>query len=110
MRFKRFPIYIQHDSNDCGPTCLRMISRYYGKSYTAGGILKGIVIKKQGLSLTDLGRAAERIGYRTVMAKLTLAQLTNQLPLPLIAVFDSSHYVVVYKIKGNVITLGDPSF
>ena len=28
---KKFPIYIQLDSMDCGPTCLRIIAKYYGK-------------------------------------------------------------------------------
>ena len=31
---KRFPHYHQHDAMDCGPTCLRMIAKYYGKNYS----------------------------------------------------------------------------
>ncbi|MDR2147028.1 MAG: C39 family peptidase, partial [Tannerella sp.] len=31
---KSFPHYTQLDKMDCGPTCLRMIARYYGRSYT----------------------------------------------------------------------------
>ena len=27
-----FPHYIQHDAMDCGPTCLRMIAKYYGRT------------------------------------------------------------------------------
>lgn len=26
-----FPFYRQPDSKDCGPTCLRVIAKYYGK-------------------------------------------------------------------------------
>ena len=29
-----FPHYIQLDAMDCGPTCLRMIAKFYGKSYS----------------------------------------------------------------------------
>ncbi|RHM54170.1 hypothetical protein DWZ57_21915 [Bacteroides fragilis] len=29
---KKFPIYIQLDSMDCGPTCLRIIAKYYGNT------------------------------------------------------------------------------
>lgn len=29
----KFPIYSQLDAMDCGPTCLRMIAKYYGRSY-----------------------------------------------------------------------------
>ncbi len=29
-----FPVYKQLDTMDCGPTCLRMVARYYGKTYS----------------------------------------------------------------------------
>ncbi|RGD26738.1 MULTISPECIES: cysteine peptidase family C39 domain-containing protein, partial [Parabacteroides] len=32
--FKPFPTYRQLDSMDCGPTCLRMIARFYGRVYS----------------------------------------------------------------------------
>jgi len=28
---KKFPFYRQLDQKDCGPTCLKMIAKYYGK-------------------------------------------------------------------------------
>ena len=30
---KKFPFYKQYDRTDCGPACLRMIAKYYGKTY-----------------------------------------------------------------------------
>nr|WP_083823563.1 cysteine peptidase family C39 domain-containing protein [Alloprevotella rava] len=30
----RLPHYIQNDAMDCGPSCLRMIAKYYGHHYT----------------------------------------------------------------------------
>lgn len=27
----KFPHYLQLDAMDCGPTCLRMIAKFYGK-------------------------------------------------------------------------------
>ena len=30
----KFPVYIQHDSMQCGIACLQMICKYYGKEYT----------------------------------------------------------------------------
>ena len=29
---KNFPFYKQPDSKDCGPTCLKIIAKYYGKT------------------------------------------------------------------------------
>ncbi len=31
---KKFSSYTQLDAMDCGPTCLRMIAKYYGKHYS----------------------------------------------------------------------------
>lgn len=33
MKIKTFPHYQQLDSMDCGPTCLRIIAKYYGKHF-----------------------------------------------------------------------------
>ena len=29
---KKFPNYIQADSKDCGPTCLKIVAKHYGKT------------------------------------------------------------------------------
>ena len=31
---KNFPYYPQHDTMDCGPTCLRMVAAFHGKCYS----------------------------------------------------------------------------
>jgi len=31
---KKFPHYHQPDAMDCGPTCLRMVAKLYGKNYS----------------------------------------------------------------------------
>lgn len=33
MSLKSFPHYQQQEAADCGPFCLRMIAKYYGKVY-----------------------------------------------------------------------------
>lgn len=30
----KFPHYKQLDAMDCGPTCLRMVAKHYGKTYS----------------------------------------------------------------------------
>lgn len=46
---KKFPFYHQHDANDCGPTCLRMIAAHYGKRYS----LEYIYASKPALSVRE---------------------------------------------------------
>lgn len=31
---RSFSFYIQHDTMDCGSTCLRMVAAFYGKRYS----------------------------------------------------------------------------
>jgi ATP-binding cassette subfamily B protein len=31
----KFPHYTQLDAMDCGSTCLRMLAKYYGRSYSS---------------------------------------------------------------------------
>jgi len=35
MKTNSFPHYLQLDAMDCGPSCLRMVAKYYGKTYTS---------------------------------------------------------------------------
>ena len=49
-----FPVYKQLDSMDCGPTCLRMIARYYGKSYSLQFLRSRLDITKSGVSMIGM--------------------------------------------------------
>jgi len=33
-----FPFYKQLNAMNCGPTCLRMVAKYYGRHFNTGGI------------------------------------------------------------------------
>ena len=47
----RFPHYLQHDAMDCGPTCLRMIAKYYGKNYSLHTLRERSFITREGVSM-----------------------------------------------------------
>lgn len=68
---KNFPFYKQLDSMDCGPTCLRMIARYYGKSYSLQHLREISYIDRAGVSLKGIAEAAEQIGFRTLAVKVS---------------------------------------
>lgn len=62
----RFPYYPQYDSMDCGPSCLRMIAKYYGKSYSLQTLRERCFITREGVSMLGISDAAEAIGFRTI--------------------------------------------
>ncbi len=96
---KRFPFYQQYDSMDCGPTCLRMIAKHYGKSYTLENLRHKTSISREGVSMLGISQAAEEIGFRTLGGRLSLEKLVELAPLPCILHWDQNHFVVLYDIK-----------
>ena len=96
---KSFPFYTQMDAMDCGPTCLRMIAKYYGKSYSLQTLRARSFITRNGVSMLGISDAAEFIGFRTMGASTSIEQLVNDVPLPCILHWRQSHFVVCYGIK-----------
>ncbi len=84
---------------DCGPSCLRMIAKYYGKSYSLQALRSKAFITKSGVSMLGISDAAESIGFRTRGYRLTWEQLRDEVPLPCIVHWNQRHFVVVYRIK-----------
>jgi ATP-binding cassette subfamily B protein len=105
---KRFPFYQQLDAMDCGPTCLRMVASYYGKTYSLQTLRQKSYITREGVSLLRLSNAAEAIGFRTLMAKIPFEKLKQEAPLPFIAHWRQRHFVVVYGFSNNEVQVADP--
>lgn len=106
---KPFPFYKQPDSKDCGPTCLRIIAKYYGKLITLQEIRDLSETTRAGSNLLNLSDAAESIGFKSLAVKLNFNKF-KEAPLPLIVHWDKNHFVVVYKIKRSIIYVSDPSY
>ena len=96
---KPFPHYQQLDSMDCGPSCLRMIAKYYGRSYSLQNLRERSFITRQGVSMLGISDAAESIGFRTRGVRISLEQLIEDVPLPCILHWNQDHFVVLYGIK-----------
>lgn len=108
-----FPLIHQPDAMDCGPACLGMIAKYYGKDYDINNLRANSYIGKDGVSLLGISRAAENIGFRTVGGRITFEKLAEKALLPCIVHWKQDHFVVVYAIKkskknGYDIYIADP--
>jgi ABC-type bacteriocin/lantibiotic exporter with double-glycine peptidase domain len=51
---------------DCGPTCLRMVARYYGKSYSLQYLRSRSYITREGVSTLGINEAAENISFKYI--------------------------------------------
>jgi ATP-binding cassette subfamily B protein len=105
----KFPFYKQFDLMDCGPSCIRMIAKYYGKSYSLEFLREKCFITREGVSLLGISEAAESIGMHTIGVKITYEQLKNDAILPCIVHWQQNHFVVVYKIKKDRVYIADPA-
>lgn len=90
-----FPIYKQLAEMDCGPTCLRMIAKHYGKHFAPESLNKLTRITHEGTSLLKLRKAAEKMGFKTLAAAITFEQLDKETPLPCIVLWNQNHFVVI---------------
>ena len=104
-----FPTYPQQDQMDCGPTCLRMVAKHYGKSIPIDALRRWSGIGKEGVNLLGIAGAAEAIGFRTQGVQLSLQQLQTDAKLPCILHWSQQHFVVLYKIKRRTYYLADPA-
>ena len=107
-RTKKFPFINQLSTTDCGPTCLRMVSNYYGKCFENN--LDNDSISAHGMSLGEMQAMAEMMEFEAVPVSITLESLKTKAPLPAIIHWGQNHYVVIYKIKKDLFYIADPAF
>lgn len=113
----RFPYEKQPDSVDCGPSSLKMISKYYKKEVSLDFLRNICHTVRAGVSLLSISKAAEHIGFKTICGIVTFDDFINKALLPCIVHWDQEHFVVVYKIKPKgtfrrrtEIYVADPAF
>jgi ATP-binding cassette subfamily B protein len=105
---KNFPHYKQRDNKDCGPTCLKIISKYYKKTISIQQLRTISETTRTGSSLLGLSEASEQLGYRSLGIKVDLEKL-KEAPLPCILHWNKNHYVVLYKIRNDTFYVSDPA-
>lgn len=103
-----FPYFKQADQMDCGPTCLRMVSKYYGKNYRIQTIRDNAGINREGVNLLGISEAAEKLGFRTTGVKIGLEALET-IVLPCILHWNQNHFVVLYKVSKGKYHIADPA-
>ena len=96
---KLFPHYTQPDAMDCGPACLRMIAKFYGRNYALQTLREKSFITREGVSMLGISDAAESIGFHTTGVKINFEQIVDNVKLPCILHWNQNHFVVCYGIK-----------
>ena len=106
----------QLDEMDCGPSCLAMIAKYYGKEFSLSYVREISHITKNGVSLLGISQAAETLGFETISAKVTSLKLKEEGTSPCIIHWKQSHFIVLYEVKRSHFSkkyffyLADPAY
>ncbi len=95
---KRFKVYLQHDSMECGMTSLRMICKHYGAEYSSEYLSRLRFATNEGVSLLCMSEAAEHLGLHTMCGRLGLEQLRH-MPIHCILHWNQNLFVVLYSIS-----------
>jgi len=104
-----FPVYRQLDQMDCGPTCIKMITDFYGGNYNLDFLRELSCLQKGGVSLAGLSDALKRIGIDSVGIRATVQELLHEVPLPAIAHWSHNHFLVVYRTDKRNVFVSDPA-
>jgi ATP-binding cassette, subfamily B, bacterial len=94
---------------DCGPTCLRMVAKHYGKDIPQQYFREKTQIGKEGVNLLGISEAAEILNFRTQAVKLDYPSLIKDAKLPAILHWNQNHFVVLYRVKGKKLFIADPA-
>ena len=104
---RRFPLILQRDAIQCGVSCLQMICKYYGQSYSFEEFEKICFPTVGGISLLGIKDAAETVGLSTTCCQLSLHAL-KRISFPCILHWNQNHFVVLYKYKRGKFYIADP--
>jgi ATP-binding cassette subfamily B protein len=105
-----FPIFLQDKPSNCGPICLQMILKYYGKEYPRDYLVKLTGAKDpEGTSMLAIHDALKSLGFNCMGVKVAFDTLKNEVPLPCIIHWNNKHFIVLYHIEGDTVYVADPA-
>ena len=103
---KKVKVVGQFLKTECGLCCAAMISRYYGRYVSLEELREYQQIGRDGLNATQLRDLLIWLGFDCKIYRCKREHLPA-IPLPAIAFWENSHYVVIEKVKGNRVYVVD---
>ena len=103
---------LQDGIKECGAACLLSVIKYYGGNVSLERLLELTKTTKEGTNFYNIQVAAKEIGLISKGYKIDNIDKLNELEKPFISQIvknNYKHFVVVYKIKNNKITIMDPA-
>lgn len=109
---KKNLIVIQEGYKECGAASLLSIIRYYKGNISMSRLVELTNTNKNGTNFYQLKQASEKIGLNAVGYKVDNLTSIKEVNTPLICQLvdkNYEHFVVVYSIKNDKVTIMDPA-
>lgn len=110
---KKDTLIKQHDMRDCGAACLTSVAPHYGRKMPIAKVRQICHTDKRGTNALGLVQGLEKLGFNAKGVRGNMEALA-EIPLPAIAHViikeQWHHYVVIYKVEKDKITVMDPAF
>ena len=105
-------IVLQDGNKECGSAALLSIIRFYGGDISVSKLVEMTNTTKEGTNFLNIKLAALKLGLNANGYKIDCFDTLYEITCPFIVqLIDNNytHFVVVYKIKNNKITIMDPA-
>lgn len=113
LKFKKYPVVLQHDESDCAAAALSTICQFYKKELTIMKICEIIGKDAYGTSVDGIVTGAEKLGFEAKAIKIQIDDIDSDYTLPAIAhvITDTglNHFIVINKIKNGKFWISDPA-
>lgn len=104
---RKVPFKEQMNETECGISCVAMISSYYGNHVDLVDLRDLTGSTRAGSTLLDLHNICKSLNMDTKAYKVKANDL-NHVKLPAILHYNSKHFVVLEKIRGDTFFIVDP--
>ncbi len=109
----RFPFIEQPDEKDCGPTCLAILSKYYGNNVSISKLREFAGTDLYGTNILGMIRGGEKIGLSIEGFEIEKKQELENIKTPFIAHIENDsgfdHFIIVKKITKSHFYITDPA-
>ncbi len=108
LRRRRVPVIMQMGVTECGAACLAMILSYFGRKTEVVELSESCGVGRDGLTAKTITKSARHYGLRVKAFSLEPSQF-KLVPLPAIAHWNFSHFVVVERWSPQTVEIIDPA-
>ena len=103
------PLIMQLEALECGAASLSMVMAYYGKWVPLEQVRVDCGVSRNGSNAKNIGRAAQKYGFKTKGFAYTTQKLRERGKFPGIIHWGGGHFVVIDGSRGNKAIINDPA-